>query len=363
MTRATRVVVQHGCDGGACDLSWRDDTGAEVAAAPGVVGLNGSVVSRDGRLAALFQPRSSGTCTDTLGFTSAYVSGAWRLLDLATGAPLLPQDPAISAEYLDTAFLGGAFVRFFSFDVGSCRPALSEVRRTEAPFAVPAALPALPTGTWVRDELDDGRLLLSLPGEAMGVVLADDPASFFRFTEATGEAASHGAWVHAFERYPVQSLLSVAPLGSRARGVAGGEIEPAGHSLKAPMLTSFALAAALACMPSRPPPPPPPVHFTTRCEGTDRVTRDVEGEELRRAVNACTTLQCEGPDQVRRSFDGQLLARHVNACTVARCEGRDFVVRRYDGLEVSRQGWRCGPAPRPTPARPSDPLRFGLSAR
>lgn len=129
------------------------------------------------------------------------------------------------------------------------------------------------------------------------------------------------------------------------------------------MLTSFALAAALACMPYRPPPPPPPVHFTTRCEGADRVTRDVEGEELRRAVNACTTLQCEGPDQVRRSFDGQLLARHVNACTVARCEGRDFVVRRADGYEVARQAWRCGPAPRPTPSRPNDPLRFGLSAR
>ncbi len=129
------------------------------------------------------------------------------------------------------------------------------------------------------------------------------------------------------------------------------------------MVTSIALALALSCRPYHPPPPRPPQEVVTRCEGSDRVSRDVEGFEVRRHRNACTSVQCEGPDQVRRTFEGLQVSRQLNACTLARCEGRDLVVRSHEGLVVSRQAWRCGPAPRPVPARPSEPLRFGLSAR
>jgi hypothetical protein len=112
------------------------------------------------------------------------------------------------------------------------------------------------------------------------------------------------------------------------------------------MLTTIALTLVLSC--KRPMPVPEPVVHVphppviTACEGPDRVTRNLNGVELRRA-----------------SF----------ACTVVSCEGGDFVRRDTSGAEVDRSdsAFRCMPRPRPEP-RPqpqpqNDVLRFGLSVR
>lgn len=207
---ADRFVVEDGCDGGACDLSWRDDTGVERAAVRGVRALNGSAVSRDGRLAALFTPRTQGDCTDGDGFTRSFAFGAWSLLDVATGAALLSKDPVTTTDVLEPAFIrAGRYARLLPFDGSGCGFQTPDVRRTVAPWATPAALTSLSPDTWLADELSDGRLLVSLPGDAMGVVLPDDDSSLFRFTELTGEAHSSGEWVHAFERYPVQSIVAL----------------------------------------------------------------------------------------------------------------------------------------------------------
>lgn len=130
------------------------------------------------------------------------------------------------------------------------------------------------------------------------------------------------------------------------------------------MVTSLAAAVLLSCMPYRMPPPPPPV--TVACESSDQVTRNHDGLEVGRAVNACTQVRCEGADQVRRTFEGSQVSRAPNACTIARCEGWDFVVRTTDGRTLTRSSsaQRCLPPSstvRPPPQ--NDVLRYGLSYR
>lgn len=100
------------------------------------------------------------------------------------------------------------------------------------------------------------------------------------------------------------------------------------------MVTALAAALLFSCMPAEPPMRPPPV--TVACEGTDRVVRNHDGMELRRAVNACTVASCEGWDFVVRTRDGQTLHRVSSAR-------------------------RCLPSV--TPVATTDPLRFGLSYR
>lgn len=111
------------------------------------------------------------------------------------------------------------------------------------------------------------------------------------------------------------------------------------------MLTTIALTLVLSC--KRPPHPEPVVHVphppvVTACEGADRVTRNLNGVELRRMHNACVVASCEGADWVLRDASGEELQRTWSA-------------------------WRCMPRPRPEP-RPQPPpqndvLKFGLSSR
>ncbi len=74
---------------------------------------------------------------------------------------------------------------------------------------------------------------------------------------------------------------------------------------------------------------------------------------------------CEGPDRVTRNLNGVELRRSTNACTIARCEGGDFVRRTLDGVAVERHSFRCmpRPEPRPQPQQQQDVLKFGLSVR
>ena len=133
------------------------------------------------------------------------------------------------------------------------------------------------------------------------------------------------------------------------------------------MFTTLAAALILSCKPTYYSPPP----VTTACEGSDQVTRNHDGLEVSRAVNACTVVRCEGADRVRRTSAGYQLSRAVNACTVARCEGWDFVVRTTDGQTLTRvsEARRCIPPSYYTPVVVSPPppqndaLRYGLSYR
>ncbi len=83
------------------------------------------------------------------------------------------------------------------------------------------------------------------------------------------------------------------------------------------------------------------------------------------------TTACEGSDQVTRNHDGLEVSRAVNACTIARCEGWDFVVRTTDGRTLRRvsEAQRCIPPSYDTPVVVSPPpprndaLRYGLSYR
>ncbi|MGV3619738.1 MAG: hypothetical protein ACO1OB_02915 [Archangium sp.] len=104
------------------------------------------------------------------------------------------------------------------------------------------------------------------------------------------------------------------------------------------MFAPLVVAAVLAC---RPMPVPPPT--TASCEGADRVSRNHDGLEVRRDVNACTVVRCEGADQVRRTLEGAQVSRSTNACTVTRCEGFDMVRRSNDGVVLGRIVNRCGP--------------------
>lgn len=128
------------------------------------------------------------------------------------------------------------------------------------------------------------------------------------------------------------------------------------------MVTALTVSLLLSCRMVAPVPQTAPVRVT--CEGADRVRRNHDGQEIGRAVNACTTVRCEGSDRVRRTYASTVVSRDRNACTVARCEGWDFVVRSTDGLAVTRlaQSRRCTPPPeRPAPTPES--LRFGLTWR
>lgn len=133
------------------------------------------------------------------------------------------------------------------------------------------------------------------------------------------------------------------------------------------MFTSLLVAAALTCKPYMPPQPPPSQWMTEACEGSDRVTRNHDGYEVRRVPGVCVAVtRCEGADRVRRNQWGAEVSRQVNACTVASCESGDKVVRTYGGVELSRVYGACVFIPRPVPVpRPVQPdvMRFGLSYR
>ena len=135
------------------------------------------------------------------------------------------------------------------------------------------------------------------------------------------------------------------------------------------MMTSIALALVLSC--AKRPPMPPPEEMVSRpavitaCEGPDRVTRNLNGTELRRSTNACTVAACEGADFVRRTLDGVTVQRasFSASCMTVRCEGWDLVRRDSSGLEFERTVSRCMPRPQPRPTPQVDVLKFGLSVR
>lgn len=126
------------------------------------------------------------------------------------------------------------------------------------------------------------------------------------------------------------------------------------------MVSTFIVAAVLSCRMVSPPIVPPPT--TIACEGADRVSRNHDGLEVRREVNACTTTRCEGADQVRRTYAGLQVKRVTNACTVVRCESGDQVRRTLDGVLISRAMSACRP-PASDTKPPQTAITFGLTAR
>ena len=77
------------------------------------------------------------------------------------------------------------------------------------------------------------------------------------------------------------------------------------------MLTALLVSMVVTCAKAQP--HPLPVE-SVRCEGADRVRRDVFGQEVSRAMNACTVVRCEGTDWDRREYSGQELERRVQGC-------------------------------------------------
>lgn len=218
---STGFGVVHGCDAGACEFEWRDDTGALVRARSGLRGVQGRVASFDGRLVGLLAEDATATCTGADGFASEYFTGRWQLLDAATGELRFEVPGLVTTSFVEPAFLRfGRHLRVPHFDPLGCAPAETELRSTLPPFAAPPALATLPPDAWVEEELGDGRLLVSWLPETAAVVDPRDGGTVEVISTEATELRLSGDFVHAVARVPAQRHLAWDEATGRAHATA-----------------------------------------------------------------------------------------------------------------------------------------------
>lgn len=168
--------------------------------------MTGGITSPEGRFASLLSVSERGTCVDPQQFAHETWSGAWQVLDLATGAPVLEVPGVSTQRVVEPAFLNrGQHARFFAFD--GCAASAPDLR-TFGTWSRPTALDGLPGDTWVESELADGRWLVSF-GETTGVVEPGDASTLQALSTGTSQAFTSGHFVHAFQGHPLRAVHSL----------------------------------------------------------------------------------------------------------------------------------------------------------
>lgn len=202
-------ALELGCDAGACDFEFRAlDGGALLARRTQLRSLFGTSVSRDGKLASLFEAPVPSSCTQADGAVISLWKGAWHLLDLATGETRAQLDDHVTPEYFDPAFLSSNHhARLMPIDPARCDFAPLLLRDARAPYAAPPVEPRLGTDSFLLDELGDGRLInLRVAGGLQRVEVMDPfvPSADVLVTGDSDEVRVTAGFVHATTRYPAQ---------------------------------------------------------------------------------------------------------------------------------------------------------------
>lgn len=194
-------------DGGVCTWRWADRQGVVRFERAGLTEVQGGVTSRDGRRASLLQLSSTGECV-VEGRRHQTFSGAWELLNVATGAVELEVPGVTTERFLEPAFLDrGGHVRFLALD--GCDSVRAHVHEATPPFETPPAVRALPDDAWIEAELPDGRLLVSVWPTGVGVLSPRDATSFEPLSGDVTRVAVAGHSVHVFEDYPLHAVRSL----------------------------------------------------------------------------------------------------------------------------------------------------------
>lgn len=208
LTRTT-YALELGCDAGACDYEFRAlDGGALLARRTQLKPLFGASVSRDGKLASFFEAPVASVCAQSDGTTLPLWTGAWHLLDLATGQTRAQLQDHVTAEYFDPAFLpANHHARLMPIDAARCEPSALLLRETRAPHAAPPVESRLGVESFILDEVADGRLVnLRMVAGLQRVEVVDPfvPASDVVVTDDSDEVRVTAGFVHATTRYPVR---------------------------------------------------------------------------------------------------------------------------------------------------------------
>lgn len=195
-------------DGGACTWRWQDRTGALRLERPALLEVQGGITRPDGRRVSLLRLERTGECVVEGSWRHATFSGAWQVLNVATGALELEVPDVTTERFLEPAFLErGGHVRFLPLD--GCDQARPLVREATAPYGIPAAVGALPDDAWIDAELPDGRLLVSVWPSGVGVLSPREAASFEPLSGDVTRVAVAGRSVHVFEDYPLRAVRTL----------------------------------------------------------------------------------------------------------------------------------------------------------
>ncbi|MBL8949741.1 MAG: hypothetical protein JNK82_03130 [Myxococcaceae bacterium] len=197
------------CDAGACDYEWRSHDAGLLDRVSGLQPVFGTLVSRDGQRASLMRVDRRDACTDALGTPHEYVTGEWRMFDVASGQTLASEPALTTLEITDPAFLrSGLNARLVRANLATCDVDALLLRSTVAPFAVPAAHARMTPTVWLIDELADGRLVADeMPARVTVLDPRDAGSDVHVSLQATSTLVSD-EHVHSFEGAQVRVVAS-----------------------------------------------------------------------------------------------------------------------------------------------------------